>query len=133
MEERANDERTNTEATGGTAAAFLYSSTLIVVLGILVVGGLAALALLRTSGDSDAMVSALTAGTGVIGTLVGAFLGLKLGTEDKGRVADQAEEYRRQSDQLVRALAVLPPEQAQAVFSQVDEPSAPGESPGPAR
>src|ERR671932_100981 len=99
MEERANDERTNTEATGGTGSAFLYSSTLIVVLGILVVGGLAALALLRTSGDSDAMVSALTAGTGVIGTLVGAFLGLKLGTEDKGRVADQAEEYRRQSDQ----------------------------------
>jgi hypothetical protein len=120
MEERTSEQR------------LLTSSLIIVMVGIFVVGGLVALALFRIQGAAganvDAMVSTLTAGTGVIGTLVGAFLGLKLGTEDKGRVQDQAEQYRQQTDRLMRAIAVLPEAQARAVLHEADEatPRTPG-------
>jgi len=120
MERRTSEQR------------LLTSSLIIVTVGIFVVGGLVALALFRIQGAAganvDAMVSTLTAGTGVIGTLVGAFLGLKLGTEDKGRVQDQAEQYRQQTDRLMRAIAVLPEAQARAVLHEADEatPRTPG-------
>jgi hypothetical protein len=134
VEEPTNGERTTEDAAGGgTTLEFLKSSLFVVMAGILVVGLLVAVALIsiRNAGDAnvDAMVSALTAGTGVIGTLVGAFLGLKLGTEDKDRVQQQADRSRQQSEQLLRAVAVLPPEDAKSVLDQVDEPTGSGASP----
>jgi hypothetical protein len=132
MAQRTSRQRPDEEARGSQPLDFLTSSLIIVMVGILVVGSLVGLTLLAihsAAGDKgDAMVSTLTAGIGVIGTLVGAFLGLKLGTEDKGRVQDQAENYRQQTDKLMRAIAVLPPDQAEAVLHRADEatPRTPG-------
>ena len=132
MEERTSERRPDEETRSARPLDFSTSSLIIVMVGIFVVGGLVALALFRIQGAAganvDAMVSTLTAGTGVIGTLVGAFLGLKLGTEDKGRVQDQAEQYRQQTDRLMRAIAVLPEAQARAVLHEADEatPRTPG-------
>jgi hypothetical protein len=132
-EERTNEETTNEEAKGRGTWDFLTASLVIVVAGIASVSLLALAALMLVSkaaeANVDAMVSVLTAGTGVIGTLVGSFLGLKLGTEDKGRIQDQAEQYRREADHLMRALAVLPADQARAVLREVAEARRSGPSP----
>ncbi len=132
MDERTSARRPDEQTRSPQPLDFLTSSLIIVIVGILVVGtlvGLTLLAIHSAAGDKgDAMVSTLTAGIGVIGTLVGAFLGLKLGTEDKGRVQDQAENYRQQTDKLMRAIAVLPEAQARAVLHEADEatPRTPG-------
>jgi hypothetical protein len=132
MEQRTRKQRPDEEARRSQPLNFLTSSLIIVIVGIFVVGILVGLTLFAIHSavgtKGDAMVSTLTAGTGVIGTLVGAFLGLKLGTEDKGRVQDQAEQYRQQTDQLMRAIAVLPADQARAVLRDVDAatPRTPG-------
>jgi hypothetical protein len=128
-EQPTDAQSTHEEGRGTTLWDFLTASLFIVLTAILTVAlmDLGAMFVLSTTGEgsADATVSVLTAGTGVIGTLVGSFLGLKLGTEDKDRIQDQAEQYRQQSDQLMRAIAMLPPAQAEEVLRQVNEASAP--------
>ena len=132
VEERRNGEptkggRTNAQAAGRKALDFLTSSLIIVIAGIGVVGVLVLVALLQISGsadsNADAIVAVLTARTGVIGTLVvGAFLGLKLGTEDKDKVQEQADLARRDREQMLRAIAVVPPDTAEQVLAQTEAP-----------
>ncbi len=75
-------------------------------------------------GDTATIAAMLTAVTGVIGSLVGAYFGIQVGNEGRQQVEDRAEqvegraEGRRQDAEEVarRALAVLSREDAAAVL-----------------
>jgi len=128
--ETTNDRRSSERTAGSKALDFLTSSLIIVIAGIAVVGILVLVALFQIAGsadsNADAIVAVLTAGTGVIGTLVGALLGLKLGTEDKDRVQEQADQARQDREQMLRAIALLPPAAAEQVLAHSEAPPSGG-------
>jgi hypothetical protein len=73
-------------------------------------------AVLTRLGDAPTIATMLTAVTGVIGSLVGAYFGIQVGNQGRQQVEARAERRRQGAeDKLNRALAVLPPEAATAV------------------
>jgi hypothetical protein len=98
---------------------FLMTSFWLIVLGVGVVGVLVAIALIVVSTQpesKDSVDAILSAGTGVIGTLVGSFLGLRMGTEGREQAQERVEAERRRSDDMLKtALAYLPPDVARGL------------------
>ena len=70
-----------------------------------------------TGGDASTVSAMLTAVTGVIGSLVGAYFGVQLGSEGRQQVEERAEGRRRDAEEtLNRALAMLSREDAARVL-----------------
>jgi phage tail tape-measure protein len=68
--------------------------------------------------EGTTMSTMLTSVTGVIGTLVGAFFGIRLGSEGKERV----EEERAASDALAKsAMGQLEPDQLETVVRKAED------------
>jgi hypothetical protein len=83
-----------------------------------------------TGGDASTVSAMLTAVTGVIGSLVGAYFGVQLGSEGRQQVEERAEGRRRDAEEMLnRALAMLSREDAARVLgmelprSNVSEPA----------
>src|SRR5918911_4862173 len=72
--------------------------------------------------DVTSVATAIGATTSLVGTVVGSFLGVQVGSAGKERV----ETDRRRLEQFARlALAMLPPEVASQVREQMGEQDAP--------
>src|ERR687884_867294 len=72
--------------------------------------------------DVTSVATAIGATTSLVGTVVGSFLGVQVGSAGKER----AEADRRRLEQFARlALAMLPPEVASQVREQMGEQDAP--------
>jgi hypothetical protein len=70
-----------------------------------------------TGGDASTVSAMLTAVTGVIGSLVGAYFGVQLGSEGRQQVEERAEGRRRDAEEMLnRALAMLSREDAARVL-----------------
>jgi hypothetical protein len=74
----------------------------------------------KTASDVAAVVGLFTS---VLGTLVGAFFGVQIGSAGKEKERRAAEAAERLAQ---RALAALPPEQAQAVLHEPGQAGLPG-------
>jgi len=70
-------------------------------------------------GDADALSAMLGIGTSVIGTLVGAFLGLRQGQQGREAAQERSEALLRETEHVLwSALAQLPPERAEEILSR---------------
>ena len=88
----------------------------IVVIGLILVGFIFGIAVLRWTSASD-VSTVVSAATGVIGTLVGAFFGVQLGSagKDKSDAARQTAENK-----ALHFAAALEPSKAQQVMEKLD-------------
>ena len=86
-----------------------------------------------TGGDASTVSAMLTAVTGVIGSLVGAYFGVQLGSEGRQQVEERAEGRRRDAEEtLNRALAMLSREDAASVLGMELPRSSDASAPAPA-
>ena len=96
----------------------------VAIAGVVVVG--------FTGGDASTISTMLTAVTGVIGALVGAYFGVQVGNEGRQQVEERAEERRRDAEErLNKALAMLPQEDAAVVLGMESPRSEPREQEEP--
>src|SRR4051795_6151557 len=86
-----------------------------VAVGVLVVGLIAVIALIK---DSDTAATIASSAAGVIATIVGAYFGVKVGS-DQSRTAIKAQQEEATKAQIYAAH--LPPEQAGDVVRLADE------------
>jgi hypothetical protein len=85
-----------------------------------------------TGGDASTVSAMLTAVTGVIGSLVGAYFGVQLGSEGRQQVEERAEGRRRDAEEtLNRALAMLSREDAARVLGMELPRSSDASAPAP--
>src|ERR687884_148624 len=94
---------------------------LIILAGFVLVALVSVVAIFRWD-DATNTAAVIGATTSLVGTVVGAFLGVQVGSAGKER----AEADRRRLEQFARlALAMLPPEVASQVREQMGEQDAP--------
>jgi uncharacterized protein YacL len=86
-----------------------------VAVGVCVVGVIAVIALIK---DSDTSATIASSAAGVIATIVGAYFGVKVGS-DQSRTAIEAQKEEAAKAQVYAAH--LPPEKAGEVLRQADE------------
>ena len=86
-----------------------------VAVGVLVVGVIAVIALIK---DSDTAATIASSAAGVIATIVGAYFGVKVGT-DQSRNAMESQKEEAAKAQIYAAH--LPPEKAEEVLRLADE------------
>jgi hypothetical protein len=86
-----------------------------VAVGVSVVGVIAVIALIK---DSDTAATIASAASGVIATIVGAYFGVKVGT-DQSRNAMESQKEEAAKAQIYAAH--LPPEKAEDVLRLADE------------
>lgn len=123
-----------------SAERFFQNSFFVVVSAIgavvvLVVLAMMFAALLTQNVDSDTLSAMLGTGTTLIGTLVGSFVGLRLGQQGRDQAQKRAEQSLREAEQSRReaervlwsALAYVPSEKAEEIL----RPSAPNSGVGP--
>ena len=97
----------------------------VAIAGVVVVG-------FTGGGDTSTISTMLTAVTGVIGALVGAYFGVQVGNEGRQQVEERAEERRRDAEErLNKALAMLPQEDAAVVLGMESPRSEPREQEEP--
>jgi hypothetical protein len=130
---------------GGGAAAGIHAigGLIAVVSGIIAVCILAAITLTRLSGsgDKEAIVAITTSAFGIISTVIGAYLGIKISSEaaenasgDAKRAAVAKRDVQSSQEEVssyVEAVDALPAEQKAKVFSAVgrSQPSVPKSPP----
>jgi hypothetical protein len=120
MSEPPNEPRTQRDG-GLPQESFLRSSYLVVVGAITAVTLLVIVAVIATTwggtADADASSSMLATGTGVIGTLVGSFLGLRAGQQGREEAQERAEASRREAERVLwAALAYVPSDKAEEIL-----------------
>ena len=94
---------------------------LIILAGFVLVALISIVSIFRWA-DVTSVATAIGATTSLVGTVVGSFLGVQVGSAGKER----AEADRQRLEQLARlALAMLPPEVASQVQEQMGEQDAP--------
>jgi hypothetical protein len=102
--------------------SFLRSSYFLVMVAITFVSCMVVVTMLFASDiatDTDALTGILGTGTTVIGTLVGSFLGLRVGEQGKEDALERAEARRHEMEQVLwSALAYLPPERAEEILKR---------------
>lgn len=86
-----------------------------VAVGVLVVGAVAVIALIK---DSDTAATIASSAAGVIATIVGAYFGVKVGS-DQSKTAIEAQKEEAAKAQIYAAH--LPPEKAEEVIQQADQ------------
>ncbi|OON68212.1 hypothetical protein [Hymenobacter sp. CRA2] len=97
-----------------TADVRVGSALWITVLGLLITAALAVYLVAQGKPVTD-VVALVGVFTSLIGTLVGAFLGIQVGAQGKAK----AEEDKAKAEEITRrALAVLPQEQADMVLGR---------------
>jgi hypothetical protein len=68
--------------------------------------------------DANSISAMLATGTGVIGTLVGSFLGLRVGQQGREEAQERAEASRHEAERVLwAALAYVPPDKAEEILS----------------
>jgi hypothetical protein len=94
---------------------------LIILAGFVLVALISVVSIFRWE-DVTSVATAIGATTSLVGTVVGSFLGIQVGSAGKER----AEADRQRVEQLARlALAMLPPEVASEVREQMGQQEAP--------
>ena len=94
---------------------------LIILAGFVLVALISIVSIFRWA-DVTSVATAIGVTTSLVGTVVGSFLGVQVGSAGKER----AEADRQRLEQLARlALAMLPPEVASQVQEQMGEQDAP--------
>ena len=94
---------------------------LIILAGFVLVALISVVSIFRWE-DVTSVATAIGATTSLVGTVVGSFLGIQVGSAGKER----AEADRQRVEQLARlALAMLPPEVASEVREQMGEQDVP--------
>jgi uncharacterized protein YacL len=108
-----SSDTTETEATWSDKVKTI-GGLVAVAVGVLVVGLIAVIALIK---DSDTAATIASSAAGVIATIVGAYFGVKVGT-DQSRNAIEAQKEEAAKAQVYAAH--LPPEKAEEVLRQAD-------------
>jgi hypothetical protein len=127
-------ESRGTDETGRTVQGFyLVRNSIYTVGALFVVGMIGAVVVGYTGGDASTISAMLTAVTGVIGSLVGAYFGIQVGNAGRQETEERVEGRRQDAQEtLNKALAVLPREDAAAVLD-VDLPEREVQQPGVGR
>jgi predicted membrane-bound spermidine synthase len=102
--------------------AFIQSSLFVVLVAITLISVMVVFTIISAldlATDTDALTGILGTGTTVIGTLVGSFLGLRVGQQGREDAQARAEARRHEMEQVLwSALAHLPPEQAEEILKR---------------
>ena len=106
----------------GSEYTFITSSLFLVLTAITLISVLVVLTMFTAADiatNADALTGILGTGTTLIGTLVGSFLGLRVGQRGREDVQERAEARRHEMEQLLwSALAYLPPERAEEILKR---------------
>ena len=92
-------------------------AVLIGILAVAVIGVVTLSVLLTASTKSESAVAIATSAFGVISALVGAYLGVKIGTQQSGNLADEAQSARAEAATLQ---AWVPPENKERAARDVE-------------